>query len=51
MGGLDEIMISDFHQTPPIRNSWSFSSKNIGFNTLTKKIGTKMSNVMNYTNL
>jgi hypothetical protein len=22
MGGLDVIMISDFYQTPPVRNSW-----------------------------
>jgi hypothetical protein len=36
MGGLDVIMINDFYQTPPIQNSWIFSSKNIGFTILAK---------------
>ncbi len=34
MGGFDVIMISDFYQMPPIQNSWSFASKNIGFSIL-----------------
>ncbi len=37
MGGPDVIMTSGFYQTPPIRDLWIFSSKNIGFNILATK--------------
>jgi len=34
MGGFYVIMIGDFYQALLVRDSWIFSSKNIGFNIL-----------------
>ncbi len=32
MGGLDVLMSSDFHQVPPVQNSWIFRPKLDGIN-------------------
>jgi hypothetical protein len=33
--GVDVIMISDFYQAPPMKDSWIFQTVNYNFNTLT----------------
>ncbi len=46
MGGLDVIMVSDFYQAPPIRDSWIFKSKIMNLIFL-KFNGMKTLNVIN----
>jgi hypothetical protein len=37
-GNLDVLIISDFHQVPPIRDSWVFHSINDGLNFINTEL-------------